>query len=171
MNSIIKNNIENSDLHYWAEVSGAIEYYFKKHNGYPTPNTLASEILDINASELTLLNDFVHYERPIGLNKGIFTKMIFGINSKYNYIDTDGNLLRDDSWFDLASDFEDGFAKVHLNYRRYYINTNGNLYDLDKNPIENVTENRRRVVRLTESQLRKTIERVVAQYLNESRRR
>lgn len=82
---IIKNNIENSDLHYWAEVSGAIEHYFKKHNGYPMPNTLASEILDINASELTLLNDFVHYERPIGLNHEMFTKMIFGIKSKEIY--------------------------------------------------------------------------------------
>ena len=82
---IIKNNIENSDLHYWAEVSGAIEHYFKKHNGYPMPNTLASEILNINESELTLLNDFVHYERPIGQNREIFAKMIFGIKSEEIY--------------------------------------------------------------------------------------
>ena len=79
---IIKNNIENSDLHYWAEVSGAIEYYLKKHNGYPMPNTLASEILNISESEIKPLTDFVHYERPIGENREIFTKMIFGIKSE-----------------------------------------------------------------------------------------
>ena len=72
--------------------------------------------------------------------------------------------------FQEGFDFEDSFAKVHLNYRRYYINTNGNFYDLDKNPINNINENRRRVVRITESQLRNTIKSVVTQYLNESRR-
>lgn len=79
---IIIDEYENSDLHYWAEVSGAIEYYFKKHNGYPMPNTLASEILNISESEIKPLTDFVHYERPIGENREIFTKMIFGIKSE-----------------------------------------------------------------------------------------
>ncbi|MGM9745978.1 MAG: hypothetical protein ACI30H_03355 [Paludibacteraceae bacterium] len=79
---IIKNNIDHSDLHYWAEVSGAIEHYFKKHNGYPMPNTLASEILNINENELVLSKDFVHYDRPIGVHREIFTKMIFGIKSE-----------------------------------------------------------------------------------------
>ena len=50
------------------------------------------------------------------------------------------------------------------------IDTNGNLCDKNKYPIDNVTENRRRVLRITESQLRNTIKRVVTQYLNESRR-
>lgn len=83
LQQIIQNNIINADLQYWAEVSGAIEYYFKKHNGYPMPNTLASEILKIDANQITLSKiDKVHYDRPIGSNGEIYTKMIFGIKNE-----------------------------------------------------------------------------------------
>lgn len=76
---IIQDNIKNFDLHYWAEVSGAIEHYFKKHNGYPMPNILASDILNIDPSRIKLSNrDKVHYSREIGCNGEIFEKMIFG---------------------------------------------------------------------------------------------
>lgn len=83
LQQIIQNNIINADLQYWAEVSGAIEYYFKKHNGYPMPNTLASEILQISPNQITLSKtDKVHYDRPIGPNGEIYTKMIFGIKNE-----------------------------------------------------------------------------------------
>ena len=83
LEQIIQNNIINSDLHYWAEVSGAIEHYFKKHNGFPMPNTLASKILQINENDIKLSNkDKVHYSRPIGINREYYTKMIFGIKSE-----------------------------------------------------------------------------------------
>ena len=76
---IIQDNIKNFALHYWAEVSGAIEHYFKKHNGYPMPNILASDILNIDSSKIKLSNrDKVHYSREIGGNGEIFEKMIFG---------------------------------------------------------------------------------------------
>ena len=82
LQQIIQNNIQQSELHYWAEVSGAIEHYFKKHNGYPMPNILASEILKIDASKIILSQtDKVHYQRPIGENGEQFTKMIFGAKS------------------------------------------------------------------------------------------
>ena len=55
LEQIIQNNIINSGLHYWAEVSGAIEHYFKKHNGFPMPNTLASKILQVNENDIRLL--------------------------------------------------------------------------------------------------------------------
>ena len=92
------------------------------------------------------------------------------LGDKWNFINTDGNILREDLWFDEAGYFSDGFVRVKLNGKYNYLDTNGNLYDLDKNPINNINENRRRVVRITESQLRNTIKSVVTQYLNESRR-
>ena len=92
------------------------------------------------------------------------------LKDKYNFINTDGNFLSD-LWFDDVSKFQDGFAEVKLDGKTYYLDKKGNLYDEDENPIENVTENRRRVLRITESQLRNTIKKVVTQYLNEGRRR
>ena len=91
------------------------------------------------------------------------------LGDKWNFINTDSEILSN-LWFDQVWDFYDGFASVILNGKEYKIDTKGNLYDLDKNPINNVNENRRRVVHITESQLRNTIKKVVYQYLNENRR-
>ena len=93
------------------------------------------------------------------------------LDNKWNYIKPDGNFLRDDLWFDDAECFYEGFASVELDGKQCCLDTKGNLYDKNKNLINKVNENKRRVVRLTESQLRNTIKSVVAQYLNESRRR
>ena len=83
LQQIIQHNIKNADLHYWAEVSGAIEYYFKKHNGFPMPNTLASEILQVPESDIVKSQtDNVHYERAVGEQGEMYTKMIFGIKSE-----------------------------------------------------------------------------------------
>ena len=82
--AIIKDDIEKFDYHFWAEVSGAIEHYFRKYNGYPMPNILAPEILSIS-SELIRpsKNDNVHYERHI--SDEWFEKMIYGAKSKEVY--------------------------------------------------------------------------------------
>ena len=93
------------------------------------------------------------------------------LSNKWNFIKPDGNILHDDLWFDYVDWFHNGFVTVILNGNACSIDTNGNLYDENKNPIDNVTENRRRVLRITESQLRNTIKSVITQYLNESRRR
>ena len=78
---IIKDDIEKLDYHFWAEVSGAIEHYFKKYNGYPMPNSLASTILNIDEGSLRLSNsDMVHYQRQIA--NEWYEKMIFGAKSK-----------------------------------------------------------------------------------------
>ena len=82
--AIIKDDIEKFDYHFWAEVSGAIEHYFRKYNGYPMPNILAPEILSVS-SELIRpsKNDNVHYERQI--SDEWFEKMIYGAKSKEVY--------------------------------------------------------------------------------------
>lgn len=82
LQQIVQNTIRNAHLLYWAEVSGAIEYYFKKHNGYAMPNDLAAEILQVDESQIQLsTTDKVHYDRPIGPRGEIYTKMIFGIKN------------------------------------------------------------------------------------------
>ena len=87
------------------------------------------------------------------------------LKGKYNFIDRNGNLLRDDLRFDEAGRFHKGFAKVILHDQMLLINKKGNLYDQDKNLLDI----KRRTVRLTESQLRNTIKRVVSQCLKEGR--
>ena len=82
--AIIKDDIEKLDYHFWAEVSGAIEHYFRKYNGYPMPNILAPEILSISSELIRLSkNDNVHYERQI--SNEWFEKMIYGAKSKEVY--------------------------------------------------------------------------------------
>lgn len=81
LQSIIKDDILKVNYHFWAEVSGAIEHYFKKYNGYPMPNILASKILQISEESIRLSsNDLVHYERLIA--DEWYEKMIFGIKSE-----------------------------------------------------------------------------------------
>ena len=82
--AIVQDDIKQMDYHFWAEVSGAIEHYFKKYNGYPMPNVLASEILNIDEDSLRMSStDNVHYERII--SNEWFEKMIFGIKSEEIY--------------------------------------------------------------------------------------
>lgn len=86
LQQIIQHNITHNDLHYWAEVSGAIEYYFKKHQGFPIPNTLAAEVLQVRPSQIILSNrDAVHYERPIGPQGEYYEKMIYGFKNEEIY--------------------------------------------------------------------------------------
>lgn len=82
LQQIIQDDIIHLELHYWVEASDAIEHYFKKYNGYPIPNILASKILSVPHDSITLLNDNVHYKRAIGIDKVEYTKMIFGFKSK-----------------------------------------------------------------------------------------
>jgi hypothetical protein len=81
---IIKDDISKINYHFWAEVSGAIEHYFKKYNGYPMPNMLAPQILQVNESAIRPSStDLVHYERLI--SDEWYEKMIFGIKNEEIY--------------------------------------------------------------------------------------
>ena len=83
LQQIIQHTISELELHYWTEVSGVIEYYFKKHNGFPMPNTIASKILGVPEDKIILSKkDMVHYDRVIGRDREKFTKMIYGIKSE-----------------------------------------------------------------------------------------
>lgn len=93
---ITQHTISEFGLHYWTEVSGIIEHYFKKHNGYPIPNTVASKILGIPDIQITPSNkDMIHYNRVIGVDEA-FTKMICGIKSE-------------EIFYEVMSDFENDY--------------------------------------------------------------
>ena len=86
------------EVHYWTEVSGIIEhYYFKKHNGFPIPNNMASKILGVPDSQITLSEkDMIHYNRVIGQDNEKFTKMICGIKSE-------------EIFYEVMSEFENNY--------------------------------------------------------------
>lgn len=76
LRQIVQDNIKNFELQYWMEVSGRIEHYFKKHNGYSMPNVLASEILNVDELDVKLSEkDHVHYCRQIA-GGDFYEKMI-----------------------------------------------------------------------------------------------
>ena len=90
--------ISKLELHYWTEVSGIIEhYYFKKHNGFPIPNNMASKILGVPDSQITpSKKDMIHYNRVIGQDNEKFTKMICGIKSE-------------ETFYEVMSEFENNY--------------------------------------------------------------
>ena len=49
------------------------------------------------------------------------------LNSKWNFIDTQGKLVSPNQWFDNAGIFLNGYARVKLNYKWNFINTQGKL--------------------------------------------
>lgn len=81
--NIIKNDINEFSNWHWAEVSGGVEKLFKKYNGNPIPNVLASTILKRPKMEIVLDSDGVHYKRIIGDAER--TKIIYGFNAKETY--------------------------------------------------------------------------------------
>ena len=88
--------ISKMELHYWTEVSGIIEHYFKKHNGFPIPNNMASKVLGVLDSQITpSKKDMIHYNRVIGVDEA-FTKMICGIKSE-------------EIFYEAMSDFENNY--------------------------------------------------------------
>ena len=90
--------ISKMKIHYWTEVSGIIEhYYFKKHNGFPIPNNMASKILGVPDSQITPSEkDMIHYNRVIGQDNEKFTKMICGIKSE-------------EIFYEVMSEFENNY--------------------------------------------------------------
>lgn len=48
-------------------------------------------------------------------------------NDKYNFINTNGQIISPNLWFDDAYGFQDGYAKVEKDAKWYFIDTNGRL--------------------------------------------
>ena len=82
VDQIIKTDIEPYNGWYWGESSDAIEHIFKKFGGNPIPNSLAREILRIDADDTNfrLDDDGVHYIRLI--RGEMKRKMIFGFKDE-----------------------------------------------------------------------------------------
>ena len=82
------------------------------------------------------------------------------LDNKYNYINANCELLSPNQWFDYCYNFDNGFGKVNLGWRWYTIDTKGQFYTEDGEPLQ---ENRRyrRNKRLSEAQLNNVIRRAI----------
>lgn len=76
--AIIKSDVAPYTNWIWGEVSGVIEHYFKKFEGYPLPNSLVAEVLKKNSDDITLSKDGFHYKRKIGANESATEKVVYG---------------------------------------------------------------------------------------------
>jgi hypothetical protein len=75
--AIIKSDVSPYDNWVWGEVSGSVEKYFKKFEGYPLPNSLVAEVLDKEPSKILLSEDGFHYKRKIVDNIDATEKVIY----------------------------------------------------------------------------------------------
>lgn len=66
----------------WGEVSGNVEKYFKRFEGYPLPNELVAEVLNKDQSKIELSNDGFHYKRKIANRDDSTEKVIYGFKDK-----------------------------------------------------------------------------------------
>ena len=87
------------------------------------PSALFKEKLE-KALSLAEKGDFSGFDNIDNFDKNGLAKV--ELNNKWNFIDTNGNLLSK-QWFDYISYFENGFAKVMLNNKYNFIDVNCNL--------------------------------------------
>ena len=95
------------------------------------------------------------------------------LGNKYNYINTDGELLSTNQWFDYCYEFYEGLAIVAVGNRYYKIDTKGQLYTMDGDPVnsslqENLRyrKNKKHTIRITEAQLHNAISAVIRKITN-----
>lgn len=79
--AILKSDIEQYMNWIWMEVSGPIEHYMKKYNGFPLPNYLAAKQLSKSPDKVALSTDCFHYSRVIGSSGSPVEKVIFGFRN------------------------------------------------------------------------------------------
>ena len=111
------------------------------------PSTLFKDRLD-KALYLAKNGDFSGFDKIYNFNKNGFARV--ELNDKWNFIDTNGNLLSK-QWFDEIENFDtNGFGIVVLNGKWNFINANGNflseqwfnyVYKFDENGIAIVALN------------------------------
>ena len=85
----------------------------------------------------------------------------------YNFINTQGELVwKEDIWFGYVENFLKGFAEVVYKGDWYKLNTKGELCDRDGNRVNiGLQESKRRLIRLTESDIHKLVIKTLKEYL------
>lgn len=129
LEAIIARDAKDPELFHWAEVSGVIEHWFKKHEGYPIPNEEAIKLLPNVKSVVSLSDDSYHYDRLIGVNKERMTKCVFGFNDK-------------DLYEKLNKEFCRGEFMSYEDFRKQVNNDDPSLKkeSLDYNPYKNIND-------------------------------
>ena len=87
------------------------------------PSTVFKEKLE-NALSLAKKGDFSGFDNIDNFDENGIS--IVRLNDKFNFIDTNGNLLSK-QWFDYIYEFENGIAMVELNYKWNFIDINGKV--------------------------------------------
>ena len=136
LQEIIKSDITPYSNWIWAEVSGAVEHYFKKHNGYPLPNEYAALVLEKPSDKIELMDDGFHYKRIIGQPKDgedsePDTKVIFGFkNEKIAeevLVDTAYEIRREHFNSEIMT--ESGDEPYDFHYAVSFVDQLSDLYD------------------------------------------
>ena len=139
------NNGGNDDIMSTEELSRLLGVNFYE---VFKPSTVFKEKLD-KALSLAEKGDFSGFDNIDNFDKNGLAKV--ELNNKWNFIDTNGNLLSK-QWFDYISYFENGFAKVMLNNKYNFIDVNCNLlskqwfyivYDFNEYGISKVKLNKK----------------------------
>lgn len=117
LKSIIKEDVEKYTQWHWAEVSGVLEHWFKKYNGYPIPSDFAQ--IALSPHKLSPLKDGFHYKRDI--NHIELTKIMYGfkdqaffddIVAKYeNYFELQKKINSNDT---ITEKLEPDYDKVNV---------------------------------------------------------
>ena len=155
---VFENGGYSNEPHYWIEVSGTIEHYFKTHHGFPVPNTMASEILQIPKKDITIsMKDMVHYDRQIGEAGEVFTKMILGIPSEEIFQQTIDEVENDNDFMTVVNNMvnESKEMKYSIKQAIYIIE---NLYRLhEENRVNELTPTWADALKESMDTLRKSI--------------
>ena len=72
---------------------------------------------------------FFEYDYVCDFHEGF---AVVKLDGKCNFIDTNGNLLSPDQWFNWCYRFSEGFALVELGDKKNFINTEGNILSPDQ---------------------------------------
>ena len=131
-----KGNISNSNVrwnhgdHSYSNVDNifteseisdivGVNFYetFKPNNKWEETLSDAMERLANGEGPETVFDQFYDSEEGFA---------IVGLNSKWNFITTNGKLLSD-TWFDNCYDFKNDFARVELNNKRNFLSADGKI--------------------------------------------
>lgn len=97
------------------------------------PFNVIKEINEYNEEINKYKEEKPRYEKPMWSPNEIFQEGFARVemNGKWNFKDTNGNLLSPNQWFDDCCSFFDGFGAVKLNGKWFRIDKLGNLRDYD----------------------------------------
>lgn len=169
LQDILKTDIQDKASWIWMEVSGPIEHYVKKYNGYPLPNYLVSKQLrkkDIDITDLS--TDGFHYKRIIGNSGAPVEKVIFGFRNQEiaNEVLADKDYEFKRKMFNLSEDDNSEIFVRNIDDATCFIDNLNDFYDENgwNELTANLAVNLDRSIEILQSNLSK--EQYIPRYIN-----